>query len=59
MARPGAEGLYGKELWVGRGKGGSSRLIFEKMTKEHLTFFKVENFKRFDSLILTDIGQYN
>jgi len=27
--------------------------------KEHLTYFKVENFKRFDSLELTDIGQFN
>ena len=29
------------------------------MSKEHLTYFKVENFKRFDSLELTDIGQFN
>jgi len=29
------------------------------MGKEHLTYFKVENFKRFDSLELTDIGQFN
>ena len=29
------------------------------MNKEHLTYFKVENFKRFDSLELTDIGQFN
>jgi AAA15 family ATPase/GTPase len=29
------------------------------MTKEHLTYFKVENFKRFDSLELADIGQFN
>ncbi|MFN0214489.1 MAG: AAA family ATPase, partial [Saprospiraceae bacterium] len=29
------------------------------MSKEHLTYFKVENFKRFDSLELTGIGQFN
>ncbi|MDX1912373.1 MAG: AAA family ATPase [Saprospiraceae bacterium] len=29
------------------------------MSKEHLTYFKVENFKRFDSLELNDIGQFN
>ena len=29
------------------------------MSKEHLTYFKVENFKRCDSLELTDIGQFN
>ncbi len=29
------------------------------MSKEHLTYFKVENFKRFDLLELTDIGQFN
>ena len=29
------------------------------MSAEHLTYFKVENFKRFDSLELTDIGQFN
>ncbi len=29
------------------------------MSNEHLTYFKVENFKRFDSLELTDIGQFN
>ena len=29
------------------------------MNKEHLTYFRVENFKRFDSLELTDIGQFN
>lgn len=29
------------------------------MNQEHLTYFKVENFKRFDSLELTDIGQFN
>ncbi len=29
------------------------------MENEHLTYFKVENFKRFDSLELTDIGQFN
>lgn len=29
------------------------------MSKQHLTSFKVENFKRFDSLELTDIGQFN
>lgn len=29
------------------------------MNKEHLTHFKVRNFKRFDSLELTDIGQFN
>ena len=29
------------------------------MTREHLTHFKVGNFKRFDSLELTDIGQFN
>jgi len=29
------------------------------MSKEHLTYFKVENFKRFDTLELTDIGQFN
>ncbi|MEQ1747054.1 MAG: AAA family ATPase [Saprospiraceae bacterium] len=29
------------------------------MSKEHLTYFKVENFKRFDVLELTDIGQFN
>lgn len=29
------------------------------MSKEHLTYFKVENFKRFDALELTDIGQFN
>jgi AAA15 family ATPase/GTPase len=29
------------------------------MGKEHLTYFKVENFKRFDVLELTDIGQFN
>ena len=27
--------------------------------EQHLTYFKVENFKRFDSLELTDIGQFN
>lgn len=29
------------------------------MSKHHLIYFKVENFKRFDSLELTDIGQFN
>jgi AAA15 family ATPase/GTPase len=29
------------------------------MQNEHLTYFKVENFKCFDSLELTDIGQFN
>ncbi len=29
------------------------------MSQEHLTYFKVENFKRFDALELTDIGQFN
>lgn len=29
------------------------------MPTQHLTYFKVENFKRFDSLELTDIGQFN
>lgn len=29
------------------------------MAQEHLTYFKVENFKRFDTLELTDIGQFN
>jgi Predicted ATPases len=29
------------------------------MSSQHLTYFKVENFKRFDSLELTDIGQFN
>jgi AAA ATPase domain len=29
------------------------------MHKQHLTYFKVENFKRFDSLELSDIGQFN
>jgi AAA15 family ATPase/GTPase len=29
------------------------------MSKRHLAYFKVENFKRFDSLELTDIGQFN
>ncbi|MFN0013020.1 MAG: AAA family ATPase [Saprospiraceae bacterium] len=29
------------------------------MSREHLTYFKVENFKRFDSLELADIGQFN
>lgn len=29
------------------------------MNKEHLTYLKVENFKRFDSLELSDIGQFN
>lgn len=29
------------------------------MGKGHLTYFKVENFKRFDSLELNDIGQFN
>lgn len=29
------------------------------MPTQHLTYFKVENFKRFDALELTDIGQFN
>ena len=29
------------------------------MGKGHLTYFKIENFKRFDSLELKDIGQFN
>ncbi len=29
------------------------------MENNHLTYFKVENFKKFDSLEVTDIGQFN
>jgi AAA15 family ATPase/GTPase len=29
------------------------------MKENHLTYFKIENFKRFDQLELTDIGQFN
>ncbi len=29
------------------------------MTNNHLTYFKVENFKKFDSLEVNDIGQFN
>ena len=29
------------------------------MKKNHLTYFKVENFKKFDSLEVNDIGQFN
>jgi len=29
------------------------------MESKHLTYFKVENFKRFDSLEVSDIGQFN
>lgn len=29
------------------------------MTNNHLTYFKVENFKKFDSLEVKDIGQFN
>jgi AAA15 family ATPase/GTPase len=29
------------------------------MVNNHLTYFKVENFKKFDSLEVTDIGQFN
>ncbi|MBL7827699.1 MAG: AAA family ATPase, partial [Saprospiraceae bacterium] len=29
------------------------------MKNEHLTSFRVENFKKFDALELTDIGQFN
>lgn len=29
------------------------------MSDQHFTYFKVENFKRFDALELTDIGQFN
>lgn len=29
------------------------------MKNQHLTYFKVENFKKFDSLEVKDIGQYN
>lgn len=59
MARAGAEGLFGAELWAGGGACCCGRVNFEKMSKQHLTSFKVRNFKRFDSLELTDIGQFN
>ena len=29
------------------------------MENQHLTYFKVENFKKFDSLEVKDIGQFN
>lgn len=29
------------------------------MNNNHLTYFKIENFKKFDSLEVTDIGQFN
>ena len=29
------------------------------METKHLSYFKVENFKRFDSLEVNDIGQFN
>lgn len=51
--------MYGTELWIGGGTGGDNRLNLYNMSAEHLTYFKVENFKRFDSLELTDIGQFN
>lgn len=54
--------MYEGELWVGAGAATGNGLILQKtaaMSKEHLTYFKVENFKRFDELELTDIGQFN
>lgn len=54
--------MYAGELWVGGGAATGNGLILQKtatMSKEHLTYFKVENFKRFDMLELTDIGQFN
>ena len=29
------------------------------MENQHLTYFKVENFKKFNSLEVKDIGQFN
>jgi AAA15 family ATPase/GTPase len=64
VARERAADLYGTELWIGEGAGSGGGLKSKgqkaiTMSKEHLTYFKVENFKRFDSLELTDIGQFN
>ena len=33
--------------------------VLEPMEKQHLTYFKIENFKRFDSFEMSNLGQFN
>lgn len=34
-------------------------ILFTAMEKQHLTYFKIENFKRFDSFEMSNLGQFN